>query len=53
MRIVLMLVVFALAGCAGRQEAEPAHWVRVDVPVSRCRADGAGGRSAGHGQRLG
>ncbi|HEQ1721346.1 TPA: hypothetical protein ACXLAC_004474 [Pseudomonas aeruginosa] len=33
MRIVLMLVVFALAGCAGRQEAEP-RTVRVEVPVA-------------------
>ncbi|MBG5541868.1 hypothetical protein [Pseudomonas aeruginosa] len=38
MRMVLMLVVFALAGCAGRQEAEP-RTVRVEVPVAvPCRA---------------
>ncbi|EOW6942048.1 hypothetical protein ACMFER_18130 [Pseudomonas aeruginosa] len=38
MRMVLMLVVFALAGCAGRQEAEP-RTVRVDVPIAvPCRA---------------
>ncbi|MGV5083129.1 hypothetical protein [Pseudomonas aeruginosa] len=33
MRVVLMLVVFALAGCAGRQDAEP-RTVRVEVPVA-------------------
>ncbi|HBO1303670.1 hypothetical protein ACM76R_31040 [Pseudomonas aeruginosa] len=33
MRMVLMLVVFALAGCAGRQDAEP-RTVRVEVPVA-------------------
>ncbi|EIU1679873.1 hypothetical protein I5E45_10135 [Pseudomonas aeruginosa] len=33
MRLVLMLVMVALAGCAGRQEAEP-RTVRVDVPVA-------------------
>ncbi|HCI2701463.1 TPA: hypothetical protein ONA53_004797 [Pseudomonas aeruginosa] len=33
MRMVLMLVVFALAGCAARQEAEP-RTVRVEVPVA-------------------
>ncbi|HHJ1606062.1 hypothetical protein NMC42_11460 [Pseudomonas aeruginosa] len=32
MRVVLMLLVFALAGCAGRQE-EP-RTVRVEVPVA-------------------
>ncbi|HCF5250239.1 hypothetical protein [Pseudomonas aeruginosa] len=38
MRMVLMLVVFALAGCAGRQDAEP-RTVRVEVPVAvPCRA---------------
>ncbi|EJA2569172.1 hypothetical protein ACK0NP_31005 [Pseudomonas aeruginosa] len=39
MRVVLMLVVFALAGCAGRQEAEP-RTVRVEVPVAvPCRVE--------------
>ncbi|HHX0995497.1 TPA: hypothetical protein ACU6GT_000617 [Pseudomonas aeruginosa] len=33
MRVVLMLVMVALAGCAGRQEAEP-RTVRVEVPVA-------------------
>ncbi|MER1204070.1 hypothetical protein AAA625_15755 [Pseudomonas aeruginosa] len=33
MRMVLMLVVFALAGCAGRQDAEPCT-VRVEVPIA-------------------
>ncbi|ENK3825521.1 hypothetical protein AB3I90_006409 [Pseudomonas aeruginosa] len=38
MRVVLMLVMIALAGCAGRQEAEP-RTVRVEVPVAvLCRA---------------
>ncbi len=38
MRAVLMLVVFALAGCAGRQEAGP-RTLRVEVPVAvPCRA---------------
>ncbi|RCI64766.1 hypothetical protein DT376_44660, partial [Pseudomonas aeruginosa] len=38
MRVVLMLMMFALAGCAGRQEAEP-RTVRVEVPVAvPCRA---------------
>ncbi|ELT4567619.1 hypothetical protein [Pseudomonas aeruginosa] len=38
MRVVLMLVMIALAGCAGRQEAEP-RTVRVEVPVAvPCRA---------------
>lgn len=33
MRLGIVLgVVFALAGCAGRQDAEP-HIVRVEVPV--------------------
>ncbi|RPV98306.1 hypothetical protein [Pseudomonas aeruginosa] len=33
MKAVLMLVIVALAGCAGRQEAEP-RTVRVEVPVA-------------------
>ncbi|HFQ9438837.1 TPA: hypothetical protein ACHTJX_006411, partial [Pseudomonas aeruginosa] len=33
MRVVLMLVVFALAGCAGQVEPEP-RTVRVEVPVA-------------------
>ncbi|MUJ04976.1 hypothetical protein GNQ12_05820 [Pseudomonas aeruginosa] len=33
MRVVLMMVMVALAGCAGRQEAEP-RTVRVEVPVA-------------------
>ncbi|HEJ5874604.1 TPA: hypothetical protein SL790_004074 [Pseudomonas aeruginosa] len=33
MRMVLMLVVFALAGCAGQVEPEP-RTVRVEVPVA-------------------
>ncbi|MEF2168313.1 hypothetical protein V3418_28655 [Pseudomonas aeruginosa] len=38
MRVVLMLMIVALAGCAGRQEAEP-RTVRVEVPVAvPCRA---------------
>ncbi|HEJ4494436.1 TPA: hypothetical protein SL560_001436 [Pseudomonas aeruginosa] len=38
MKVVLMLVMAALAGCAGRQEAEP-RTVRVEVPVAvPCRA---------------
>ncbi|ENY3810728.1 hypothetical protein GHV70_30230 [Pseudomonas aeruginosa] len=38
MRVVLMLVVFALAGCAGQVEPEP-RTVRVEVPVAvPCRA---------------
>ncbi|EMX0685300.1 hypothetical protein AAA527_32885 [Pseudomonas aeruginosa] len=40
MRVVLMLVVFALAGCAGQVEPEP-RTVRVEVPVAvPCRAPG-------------
>ncbi len=38
MRVVLMLMIVALVGCAGRQEAEP-RTVRVEVPVAvPCRA---------------
>ncbi|EQB0478047.1 hypothetical protein ACYAE1_005386 [Pseudomonas aeruginosa] len=38
MRVVLMLVMVALAGCAGRQEAGP-RTVRVEVPLAvPCRA---------------
>ncbi|EQB0427192.1 TPA: hypothetical protein ACMFQF_004703 [Pseudomonas aeruginosa] len=38
MRMVLMLVVFALAGCAGQVEPEP-RTVRVEVPIAvPCRA---------------
>ncbi|HBO1307247.1 TPA: hypothetical protein L4E94_005771 [Pseudomonas aeruginosa] len=38
MRMVLMLMIVALVGCAGRQEAEP-RTVRVEVPVAvPCRA---------------
>ncbi|HCU2014173.1 hypothetical protein [Pseudomonas aeruginosa] len=38
MRMVLMLVVFALAGCAGQFEPEP-RTVRVEVPIAvPCRA---------------
>lgn len=38
MRVVLMLVMVALAGCAGRHEAEP-RTVRVEVPLAvPCRA---------------
>ncbi|EPY8463229.1 TPA: hypothetical protein ACKSY7_001051 [Pseudomonas aeruginosa] len=38
MRVVLMLVMVALAGCAGRVEPEP-RTVRVEVPVAvPCRA---------------
>ncbi len=33
MRVVLMLVMVALAGCAGQVEPEP-RTVRVDVPVA-------------------
>ncbi|MBV5701750.1 hypothetical protein ACIUXA_08930 [Pseudomonas aeruginosa] len=33
MRVVLMLVMVALAGCAGRVEPEP-RTVRVEVPVA-------------------
>ncbi|HCK0492129.1 TPA: hypothetical protein NH982_001810 [Pseudomonas aeruginosa] len=33
MRVVLMLMIVALVGCAGRQEAEP-RTVRVEVPVA-------------------
>ena len=33
MRMVLMLVVFALAGCAGQVEPEP-RTVRVEVPIA-------------------
>ncbi|WP_400518301.1 hypothetical protein [Pseudomonas aeruginosa] len=33
MRVVLMLVVVALAGCAGQVEPEP-RTVRIDVPVA-------------------
>ncbi|HCW0743547.1 TPA: hypothetical protein ACWL5R_003480 [Pseudomonas aeruginosa] len=33
MRVVLMLVMVALAGCAGQVELEP-RTVRVDVPVA-------------------
>ncbi|HCI3974173.1 TPA: hypothetical protein NO321_002454 [Pseudomonas aeruginosa] len=38
MKAVLMLVIVALAGCAGQVELEP-RTVRVDVPVAvPCRA---------------
>ncbi|WP_337228784.1 hypothetical protein [Pseudomonas aeruginosa] len=38
MRVALMLMIVALVGCAGRQEAEP-RTVRVEVPVAvPCRA---------------
>ncbi|PBX48510.1 hypothetical protein CJT40_17495 [Pseudomonas aeruginosa] len=38
MRVVLMLVMVALAGCAGQVEPEP-RTVRVEVPVAvPCRA---------------
>ncbi|ERX41114.1 hypothetical protein AO965_05680 [Pseudomonas aeruginosa] len=38
MRVVLMLMIVALVGCAGRQEAEP-RTVRVEVPIAvPCRA---------------
>ncbi|HHW2988511.1 hypothetical protein [Pseudomonas aeruginosa] len=38
MKAVLMLVIVALAGCAGQVEPEP-RTVRVDVPVAvPCRA---------------
>ncbi|MBG4980314.1 hypothetical protein GHV66_07030 [Pseudomonas aeruginosa] len=38
MRVVLMLVMVALAGCAGQFEPEP-RTVRVEVPVAvPCRA---------------
>ncbi|MEQ6495476.1 hypothetical protein [Pseudomonas aeruginosa] len=38
MRVVLMLVMVALAGCAGQVEPEP-RTVRVDVPIAvPCRA---------------
>ncbi|HDY5487667.1 TPA: hypothetical protein RQ742_004863 [Pseudomonas aeruginosa] len=38
MRVVLMLVVVALAGCAGQVEPEP-RTVRVEVPIEvPCRA---------------
>ncbi|HBO2221953.1 TPA: hypothetical protein L4G90_006171 [Pseudomonas aeruginosa] len=38
MRVVLMLMIVALVGCAGRQEAE-LRTVRVEVPVAvPCRA---------------
>ncbi|HCF0508757.1 TPA: hypothetical protein NH993_000752 [Pseudomonas aeruginosa] len=38
MRVVLMLVIVALAGCAGQVEPEP-RTVRVEVPVAvPCRA---------------
>ncbi|MBX5729672.1 hypothetical protein ISD83_16695 [Pseudomonas aeruginosa] len=33
MRVVLMLMIVALAGCAGQVEPEP-RTVRVDVPVA-------------------
>lgn len=36
---IVVWVVFALAGCAGRQDAEP-HIVRVEVPVAvPCRVE--------------
>ncbi|MER0900736.1 hypothetical protein AAA538_14430 [Pseudomonas aeruginosa] len=38
MKAVLMLMIVALVGCAGRQEAEP-RTVRVEVPIAvPCRA---------------
>ncbi|MFS6992170.1 hypothetical protein ABMZ67_00605 [Pseudomonas aeruginosa] len=38
MRVVLMLVMVALAGCAGQVEPEP-RTVRVEVPIAvPCRA---------------
>ncbi|MFU2814292.1 hypothetical protein ACM7N9_10810 [Pseudomonas aeruginosa] len=38
MRVVLMLVMVALAGCAGQVEPEP-RTVRVEVPIEEpCRA---------------
>lgn len=50
MKAVLMLVIVALAGCAGQVEPEP-RTVRVEMPL-RCRAECRRWRCR-PGQRLG